>query len=378
MTHDIETGLEHHAQTNRERMPEEMAKNDTERVVLALRNFMAEFGYSQAKIARQAGVHSSAISNFLSGRYGAKTDRLAAKIIDIINNLSRRERQTRSRPTFVKTTIATAINTLISSTASFSTEDEGKIGVLIGDSGHGKSICLQQYAKAHTNAVYVQLDDAMSKTAIFAEIAKALTDRKVAVDGSGALTRITQRLAEALHDLNMIVILDEASALTVPKLNLLRQIIVIKSRCPLILSGNRYLWQTILQPVTRRGCENLDQFRSRLMQPLDLDLTAGQGDGGGLYTDEDIIKMYKYGGLNLKRDAVDALRHICCTPSSGRMRTCSQLIALLHTSPEAEKAGYIDAAALRDAIAFAGFPVRLPVAPIATQDEAVDLAAAAG
>jgi len=97
------------------------------------------------------------------------------------------------------------------------------------------------------------------------------------VDSSGSLSSVTRRLIEALYDLDMIIMLDEASGLRVKQLDQLRQVIAVKSRCPLILAGNHDLLVTVQQD-TRRGCESLDQFTSRLTGIVDLDSEAGGED----------------------------------------------------------------------------------------------------
>jgi len=156
----------------------------------------------------------------------------------------------------------------------------------------------------------------------------------------------------------------------VRQLNQLRQIVSVKGRCPLILAGNRQLLSTVMQQHTRREHESLDQFTSRLIGVLNLDEVAAD-KGGGLYTVDDIRKLYEYGGIRLTGDAVSTLRSICRTAKSGRLRTCSVIIAALHTS----QAAYIDATFVLAAIEQLQLPVRawLPVVTrdIAAEEEAV-------
>ena len=98
------------------------------------------------------------------------------------------------------------------------------------------------------NTLYIQLDATMGSLRIFAEIAKRLH-----IASSGSLSEITRNLVENLRPRNTIIMLDEASNLTVKQLNQLRQIIVIKARCPLILAGNADLLRTVIQPMTKHG-----------------------------------------------------------------------------------------------------------------------------
>lgn len=328
-----------------------MTKQKAKQIAELLKDFLEERKFSQAKIARMLGVSTTQISQFLSGKYKGNLEDITNKVVHLVNSFTRRERRVRNKP-YIETTVAKKIGTLITQTEAFS-DDEGKIGLVIGDGGPGKSHCLRQYAQANKNTVYVELDDAMNSTLIFSAIAKEL-----GIDSSGSLANVTRRLIESLQNRHIIIMLDEASSLSVKQLNQLRQIIVVKSRCPLILAGNRHLLTTVMQPTTRRGFESLDQFTSRLMCILDLDSIASDKDGG-LYTVEDIRKLYEYGGIRLTMDAVRTLQRICMTPRSGRLRTCSHIIAALHLSAKVAELGRVDSGLIVRAIEELDLPVKI-------------------
>jgi len=350
---NISQGLETDARYVKERMPDKMTKQTILDVRLRLREFIGYHGWTQKKVGRKVGFSDGApISSFLKGDYKGDIEGLAKKLHQLMQSYARRERRPKGLD-FVQTVIAKRIFTVIAETEAFSTEKEGKIGIIIGDSGHGKSLCLQQYAESNKNTVYVQLDDAQTSTLLFAEIAKQL-----GLDSSGARSSITRRLIDNLQNRHIIIMLDEASHLSVRELNLLRQIIIIKSRCPLILAGNRHLVKTVMQPITRMGCESLDQFTSRLMCILDLDAMANNKDSG-LYTSEDIRKLYEYGGIKLTSDAVSTLRKIARTARSGRLHTCGNIIIACHLSKKTQKEGRINTSSIIGAISELKLPVRI-------------------
>lgn len=346
----IQRGLEQDAKLVKERVSEQVTREETKRIAASLQAFMAEHDLSQSKIAELLGVSRSMVYQFLGGRYKGNLRKLLNKVVSLINSFDRKDRQGR-HSSFVQTTVAKLIGTLITQTEAFSV-NEGRIGLIIGDGGHGKSICMKQYAKANRNTIYIELDDTMTSTGIFTEIAK-----KLKVNSSGRLTVIAKRIIDSLKCRNVIIILDEASGLTVKQLNQLRQIIVVKSRCPLILAGNAYLLKTVMQQTTKRGYESLDQFTSRLMAVLNLDELASDKDGP-LYTAQDIRKLYEYGGISLTSDAVSTLKCICKTPKSGRLRTCTHIIVALHTAKAVGERGYIDTEIILSAIEQLQLPVR--------------------
>lgn len=361
----VQKGLEQDAETIKERMPVEMSKINARQKAESLQRFMERHDYKQGKIAKMIGVSTTQISQFLSNKYPGDVETLVNKIVDLINTVDRREKRLRHKP-FVETRIARKIGTLIKQTRAFTTEEEGAIAIIIGDSGHGKSICLRQYAEANKNTMYVLLDDAMNSTRVFSEIA-----RKLGIDASGSMDNITRRIIGALQNREIVIMIDEASGLKVKQLSQLRTVLVDQCRCPLILAGNSDLLKTVMQSKTRRGFESLDQFRSRLTYILNLDELANRKDSG-LYTAEDIRKLYEYGGLRLASDAVGVLRNIGRTPQSGRLRTCNRIITALHVAHMAGKIGkLIEAALILEVIEELGLPVKvyLPVAIKETAEE---------
>lgn len=245
---EIKKGLEQDAQIIKQRLPENVTDAEAREIAGALTDFMARHGLSRNKVAKSLGCSPTTISKFLAGTYEGNLQGLANKIVNYINAVTRRDEKRRP---FVHTTIAKKIGALITQAEAFSTE-EGKIALVIGD-GHGKSVCLKQYSEANKNTIYIQLDQAMRSSLIFSEIA-----REIGVESFGWLSKISRSVVRKLQARHVIVIIDEASSLTVPQLDLLRQTIAVKAHCPLILAGNNDLLKTVMQPTVKRGYSALD------------------------------------------------------------------------------------------------------------------------
>jgi DNA transposition AAA+ family ATPase len=316
--------------------------------ICEVRSFIAVSGILQRQLADWCGYSKGAISSILAGRYKGNLRAAVEKLTGVLNDIARKQR--RVSGAFVDTTVALRIKTLITQTIAFS-DEEGRIGLIIGDGGHGKSACLREYANTNRNAIYVSCDGLIKN--LFVEIAE-----KVGADSDGTLNSIYAQIAKILHGRHIVVLIDECSSLRAKDLDRLRQVIAVKSRCPLILAGNADLLKTIRDESGRRGYASLDQFNSRLTAILNLDDLAGSGGGDGLYTAEDIRKLYEYGGIKLTTDAVDTLRRICKTPKSGRLRTCKHIISALHLATVVRDRGFINSDLIFSAVEQLGLPVR--------------------
>lgn len=372
---DIHRGLEQDARVVEERMPMKLTGKRIAEVAEGLRKFLNNKGLTQADAARSIGVSGAQISQFIQGKYKGDLEGLVNKVVNYMNTTARQSRKKGKTPDYVQTTVARRIFTMIKQTEAFSDNVEAKMCLIIGDAGHGKSVCLREYAKANRNSVYVELDDTMSPTAVFAAIAKALTlDNKLKIDSSGSLRALSQRLVEKLANRMMTIMLDEAAGLKVHQLNQLRQVITVRCKCPLIISGNSHLLSTINQDVTKRGNESLDQFRSRLLGVLNLDeLAAGRGDDGEgiIYTAKDIRTLYEQLGVKLSGDAVSTMQKICRTPQTGRLRTCSHIMMAICMSPIVKPGQTVDEKYIMSAIHELNLPVidRLPMSAVEERNQ---------
>jgi len=318
--------------------------------------FIERFGMTQAQFAKKIGVSTTTLNLFLKGTYTGKNESICKAVQDYLNREGRRQRRKKT-PDFVETIVAKRILENIRLAEQFTQPGMGRICVIVGDSGHGKTECLKQYARVHPHSTYIEINDNTGKPQLFAKINRAL-----GLNYTGTVKRMIEELSEYLAGREMTIILDEAAALNATKLSLLRQI-VSGNGCTLVLAGNNHLLATINDPVTRRGYECLDQFRSRMMGILNLDELAMQSPrNGGLYSIPEVRKLYATGGIKLSSDAEGLLLSIQRTPHSGRNHTCSLVISAILTSRQGKNVEVIDAARIIGAIRqFGMLEGRLPL-----------------
>ncbi|MBE0535005.1 MAG: AAA family ATPase [Phycisphaerae bacterium] len=349
MAKDVQDALEQDARRVEFVVSEKMDATAMQTFVADVKAFIGENNITQAQLAKWINNHHVVVSQFLSGKYEGNLVNIAGKIAGVLNTLARKKRQA-PREKHVPTGTAKRIGTLIAEVQAFG-DSEGRIGLVIGDSGHGKSCCLRAYAAADRNSVYVQYDDCMSGKELFAELARAAR-----VKSTGSLAAVTERLILAVKDRHLLVMIDEASSMGPRLLNRLRQVLVAKAGCSLILGANAELLHTVRNTSRGAGAESLDQFNSRLMSILTLDELAADPDDP-LYTADDVRRLYEYGGIKLSRDATDALRRLLSMPKSGRLRTAGVIIAALHMSSRIAERGVIDAAAILAAAVELALPI---------------------
>jgi hypothetical protein len=350
------------------RVAERMDAAAMEAFVADVKAFLAAHKITQAQLAKWINNHHVVVSQFLSGKYEGDLEKIAAKIAGVLNTVARKKRQA-GREGYIETGTAKRIGTLITEVQAFG-DEEGRIGLVIGDSGHGKSVCLRAYAAADKNSLYIVYDDTMRTLQLFAEIARLLK-----VNAVGSLAELADRVVKAVKARHLLVLIDEASSMDAKLLNRLRQVLVAKAGCSLILAGNAELLRTIRDTGRAAGAESLDQFNGRLMSVLNLDELAADPDDP-LYTADDVERLYSFGGIKLSRDAVDALRRLLSMPRSGRLRTAGTIIAALHMSAVIVKRGVIDAEAILSAAAELALPV-CEMLPVVCRDARHGMQAAA-
>ncbi len=342
-----------------ERIPKVFTEENTAKAIANIRSFMKDHSFTNKQLADRCGFSQTTVSQLINGKYPGDTPKALTTIIKFMNAHCRNKLHHNEMPEYVETSVAREIGALITNTTSFS-QSEGKIGLVIGDGGHGKTHCLQAWCKVNPHNYYIRLHSCMTNKDIMVAIAKT-----VGSDYSGSIAYIIDKLAAELADRFAVIIIDEASNLKVKTLDLLRQAICLECGCPMILSGNAALIKTIHKDSARSGYESIDQFNSRVMRTLNLDLAASTSTdpNTGLYTEKDIIDLYQYQGIGLAKDAVDTLRKICQTPHSGRLRVCADIIKALHTSPDIYKAQLITGQNIITAIRMLQLPFadRLPV-----------------
>lgn len=175
-----------------------------------VQDYKEKTGKSQTQIAKELGVSGAQLSSFLSGTY--KAPHTIIPKVQALLTVSERKEIAPREPSFVPTRVSQAVETAITYS-----HIQGKIAVVYGDAGIGKTMAINQYCKENTLAVKITISPSYASMSGVNELI---------ADQLGVRERVSRKLyAEIitkLKDSGRVIIIDEAQHLTVRTLNHIR------------------------------------------------------------------------------------------------------------------------------------------------------------
>ena len=184
-----------------------MTEDEARELVL---NYKNKTGKSQTLIATELGVSGAQLSSFLSGTY--KAPHTIIPKISSLMSVSEKKAIAPREPAFVETKVSKAVMNAISYS-----HIQGKIAVVYGDAGVGKTMAINQYCKENNLAIKITISPSYASMSGVNELI---------ADKLGVRERVSRKIyAEIiakLKDSGRVIIIDEAQHLTVRTLNHLR------------------------------------------------------------------------------------------------------------------------------------------------------------
>lgn len=215
-------------------------------------DFMAESQKSQRQIAKETGLSTSVISQFLKGIYTGDNSEVA-KTINKYLTIARERLNSTKAASFYKG----LWNTEQALFAANYAHSECDIVLLCGDSGAGKTTALTHYAKTNAGVIFVTAnvccDTPMAILSLICE--------EIGKDVPARRNDLMRLLVSQLADSKRLIIIDEADHLTLKALQAVRNLNDV-AHVGVVLSGNDKIYRQML--TSRRGYE-FDQLRSRLI-----------------------------------------------------------------------------------------------------------------
>lgn len=198
----------------------------------ALRKYLKETGKSQSKGAAALGISSGAISQFLAGTY--PTPDAIIKKVESLVALHEEKIQAPKEPPYVETSVSRQVIQTITYC-----QLQGKIGVVYGDAGIGKTEAMKAYVRSHPESIAITINPVYSSMSgvndLLAEQlgVRERTSRRIYAD-------IVGRLKES----GRVMIVDEAQHLTKKTLDYIR-CISDESRIGVCFIGNEEVYSRL-------------------------------------------------------------------------------------------------------------------------------------
>lgn len=257
-----------------------------EEAVRFLQAYKEETKKTQAAVARELGISEGALSGFLKGSY--KTPWTVCEKVAALQRVHEKKKVSPKEPGYVPTSISrTVINAIRYC------HIQGKISVVYGDAGIGKTMAARQYLKEDSLAVGITISPTYASiTGVNELLAEQLGVRE------RVARKITSEIVAKLRGSGRVLIIDEAQHLTVRTLNHLR-CISDESGVGIALIGN----DEVYTKMKGSGRADFAQLFSRIGMRKQV-LTSG-------ITREDVEAVFSPYGID--GSALEVLYRICRT-----------------------------------------------------------------
>ncbi len=185
-----------------------------EQVRADLSAMMEQQKVSLNAISKAVGISTSAISQWLAGKYAGDS----AKVAEAGSQFLQRQRERKQRP---KRTIRFAITSAVRKywEAAKLCHLDGEIGIVSGDAGLGKTEAASEYARRNSDVILIEVDLGYTAKVLFKEL-----HRKLGMNGIGDISDLKDDVIKKLRNSGRLIIVDEAEHLPYRALELLRRL----------------------------------------------------------------------------------------------------------------------------------------------------------
>lgn len=175
-----------------------------------IRQYMNSTKKTQSQVAKELDVSPSALSGFLSGTY--KTPHTVISRIEELAEINTQKKVSPREPAYVETSISRDVTNAIKYS-----HLQGKISVVYGDAGIGKTMAFRNYLEQNSLAIGITISPTYASiTGVNEKLAEQLGVRE------RVSRRQTMEIINKLRGSGRVVVIDEAQHLTVRALNHLR------------------------------------------------------------------------------------------------------------------------------------------------------------
>lgn len=269
-----------------EMMEEERTKMTYDQAAEFIRQYIETAGKKQSQVAQELGISSGALSSFLSGTYKAPHT-IIIRIEDLAA-INTQKNVAPTAPAFKDTSISKTVSQAIRYS-----HLQGKISVVYGDAGVGKTVAYRNYLENNTLAIGITISPTYASiTGVNELIAEQLGVRE------RVARKQTAEIINKLRGSGRVLIIDEAQHLNARALDHLR-CISDESGIGICFIGNHQVYRKLL------GSQEADfaQMFSRLGMRKQVLV--------GNISKNDVQTVF--GEMVPEQDAIEILYRICRT-----------------------------------------------------------------
>lgn len=198
-------------------------------LTIQVKQLIADKGFTQAQIAKECGFSGGALSSYFKGTYKGDNDKLEAALQSWLDGQTKKTATFVSAPDFVDTPTAAKIFADFDFVKMF-----GKMGVVYGASGVGKTQAARQYTRANNN---VWMITARPSICTINEVLYEMALELGISDAPKRAGKLSRMLKIKLAGTRGLMIIDEADHLPLKVLEELR-ILQEDSEVGFMLIGN--------------------------------------------------------------------------------------------------------------------------------------------
>ena len=198
-------------------------------LTIQVKQLIADKGFTQAQIAKECGFSGGALSSYFKGTYGGDNDKIEVALQSWLDGQTKKTATFVSAPDFVDTPTAAKIFADFDFVKMF-----GKMGVVYGASGVGKTQAARQYTKANNN---VWMITARPSICTINEVLYEMALELGISDAPKRAGKLSRMLKIKLAGTRGLMIIDEADHLPLKVLEELR-ILQEDSEVGFMLIGN--------------------------------------------------------------------------------------------------------------------------------------------
>ena len=206
-------------------------------IIPQIRAILDKGEFSQSKIAGEIGISSSALSQYLKGKYPGDSASIESALQAFIvrqNNNPKQETMLFYPDGIVETKTTKTVRDL-----AITAYQDGEICVLCGAAGSGKTSGIKAYAYQNGGTIVITANTAYTQRALFSEIAENIGESP-----NGTIISIYNRIKRKLNGIRKTIIIDEAEHLPYRALDLLRS---LQDECKfgLVMVGTEKLYYNL-------------------------------------------------------------------------------------------------------------------------------------